>query len=137
MSDLYESVATIAADTIENLGKPITLIKKYLDKAWVKRKQPVPGGVQTTWTNSTTGEVVTVDPTRDIRYAGFAVEGSYKGTFYPGLTIASGDIRLYIVNTPKPREGDGILVGGVLRTVISCAPVEPGTVTILHDVQVR
>ncbi len=137
MSDLYEDIKDIASETVQWLGKPIILVKRFLDPSWVKLTRAIPRGVQTYWRHKVTLVEVLTDPTKLIEYKGFAVEGKYKGSFYPGLTISAGDIRLYAVQVPRPSEGDSIIVGGIKRTVISCAPIEPGTVALMHDLQVR
>ena len=137
MSDVYEELRSITEDVIQEWGTPITLIKKYRDPAWVKNTRRVGVQIQTYWTHSVTGVEVLVDPAVDKKYIGDAVEGSYKSTFMPAITIAAGDRRLYVTKVPKPVEGDIIICKQKRLTVISCNPTEPGAVSIIYDVQAR
>lgn len=105
-----------AAPLIRKYGQPITLT--------------IPSGAF----DPVTGKKAPAVPAT---YPGYAVEGEYTVTERTGTQVLEGDKRLYCVDIPEPAQGQTITVGRAVYKVVRVAPLSPGGVSILFDVQVR
>lgn len=72
-------------------------------------------------------------------HAGFGVKAQYTAREIDGTRIRSGDARVYLTaqGVPRPLTGDVLAINGEAWTVVNADAIQPGSVTLLYDVQVR
>jgi len=141
MSDFYVRMGNLAIEKILQYGKPITLTQNTLSALWVRALNPITRVYN--WTNSQTGEIVTVEPVARTVTQGYGLQDRYKGLPIPGLVIQVGDIRLWAVGRdmrtpfPEPKVGDLITMNGKTKSIVSANPLQPGDIVLMWDIQLR
>lgn len=133
----YDSLRQdVALPLIQRFGLPISLIRK--DSTAVFEKQYDPLTKSFVWVNVQTGEIFTEEHSEVIlTYNGFAVRTRYRDEAIDGTLVKRGDVRLLVIDIPKPQLGDTIQVEDTVYSVVQADPIAPGATTVIYKVQVR
>lgn len=115
----YARLAATASRLIVNAGAPVTLRRKLEGEY-----------------DTATGDVL---EDRVTSYTGHGVKLDYLAREIDGTRIRAGDARVYlsITGMVAPMSGDILSVNGIPWTVVRSETLQPGSVTLLYDVQVR
>lgn len=115
----YVNLAATAARLLASAGAPVSL------------KRRVEGEYDTA-----TGDVL---EDRVTTYNGQGVKVDYTAREIDGTRIRAGDVRVYlsVAGMVAPRTGDVLMIEGAPWTVVNAATVQPGSITLLYDVQAR
>jgi len=133
MSDFYEGVYEDILPVVMQLGKPVTLVRSLASLGWVQVRDSITK--ELVWKNKD-GRIQAEKPA-EASFSGYGVQSSYSHYYGNDVTIKVGDLRIYTVELPLPKQGDTMFVSEEALQVISAKPIAPGELTLMYDVQLR
>lgn len=133
--------AALKSGTIEPLirkyGKAVSLRRPIGTTGWTKAWNAEQGRYQWTMVASPF-TVVYVDPAAAANdLAGYAIEKKYSFKEINGTTVLASDRRFITADLPTPTMSDKLIVNSVVLNIITAIPVQPGTVTLVWELQCR
>ena len=122
---------------IEEYGKHASLRRPGSTAGWTKAWVPAEG--RWSWyTASTPSPIGYVDPAgTPVDVAGHVIETKYAQEEIDGTTVQAGDRLFKTSDLPSPTTADKLVVASVPLTVVSVKAVQPGSTTLLWELQCR